>query len=352
MDDAYIHFVYAQNLADYGSLFFNLPVENGLGTTSLAWVMLLALGLKAGIPSYLTAKALGMISLAVVGGSIYVLFCSIWRPLPSLIAALAVVLSGNMLWFALNGMETVMFLAIGMLALLAYRQEKWVGWIPDKNRRPWVVFSLWVILHNIIYMAALPTPGTASRYGAINHIALWLALIIGMYNFAHRPRLQLLLAGGLGLIAVINTGYWNDVYNANIVHMREVRIAAAQYIAETFPPEELCAASDIGALRYFSRRPIVDICGLINPDQGRVFLAGETDRYLVDRNVSCLILPGRTGRMEDGWFDHAEVFGLSSSPLFEMHKIIDFEIDRELWLKGYLPTNNNQATVTIYRLER
>jgi hypothetical protein len=94
------------------------------------------------------------------------------------------------------------------------------------------------------------------------------------------------------------------------------------------------------------------MCGLIDPDQGQVFLSGEMDRYLIERDVSCVILPGRTDRMEDGWFDHAEVLGLSSSPLFEIRRIIDFEIDRERWLQGYLPTNNYQATVSIYRLER
>jgi hypothetical protein len=252
-----------------------------------------------------------------------------------------------------------LFGLVGVIIPLLWVSYKKVGafwknknWIEDETRRPILILLLWMILHNLIYILVLPSPGTASRYGAINHVVLWLALGVGLFSYSYQSRLQLLLAVGLGIIAITNTSYWNDVYDANIDHMQNVRIAAAQFVAQTFYPEDVCAASDIGAIRYFSQRPIVDMCGLIDPDQGQVFLSGEMDRYLIERDVSCLILPGRTDRMEDGWFDHAEVLGLSSSPLFKIRRIIDFEIDRERWLQGYLPTNNYQATVSIYRLER
>jgi len=60
MDDAYIHFVYAENLAEHGQLFFSFPAEKGLATSSFLWVILLAAGRLLDIPVHLTAKALGV----------------------------------------------------------------------------------------------------------------------------------------------------------------------------------------------------------------------------------------------------------------------------------------------------
>jgi hypothetical protein len=158
------------------------------------------------------------------------------------------------------------------------------------------------------------------------------------------------LASGLVLIAVINTVYWDGVYEANLDHMQNVRIAAARFVCSALPPGDRCAASDVGAIRYYSQRPIVDLGGLIDPNAGQWFSRGEYDRYLIESGVTYLILPGRIGAKDEGWFDVAEVYGFSTTPLFGMDEVVVFEIDRERWLQGYLPTNNYQATVAIYRL--
>ncbi|MBI3244734.1 MAG: hypothetical protein HYZ49_20850 [Chloroflexi bacterium] len=514
MDDTYIHFVYAQNLVEHRTLMFNSPSETGVGTTSLLWVSLIAGGWALGVPMALTTKALGLASLAVVGVAVYLLLSPAWKSLPALITALLIVLSGHMIWFALSGMETVMFLALALLALLAYRSEHWVwlgvllgllpltrpeglalaaaigvvelwrhkrltrglliaaglclilcapwfayllwrtghilptsglgrqatiqlglslvlersgalavlgripgliyvslwivylfefvlggmalppphisiggqvgnanytvsvwaivglvtvivpllwragrkvaahpkwpGWIQDEARRPLIVFLIWLILHNLSYIFFLPIPGTASRYGAINHLALWLGLTWGLLSFVGSRR-WLWLAAGLALIATANTMYWNDVYDANLDHMQRVRIRSAALLRERFLAEQ-CAAFDIGALRYYSRRPLVDLGGLIDPALGEWFRAGELDRYLMERGVTCVFLPGRAGAVSEGWFDFAAYMGLGTSPLFSTCQLEVIEIDYDRWLLGYLPTNNYQASVTVYRL--
>jgi hypothetical protein len=515
MDDTYIHFVYARNLAERGLLFFNAPNEVGVGTTSILWVLLLAAGLKLGISSAVLAKLLGVASLVVVCMVLYVLLRGVWGPFPALLGAWLVGISGNMLWFALSGMETTFFLAVGLLALLAYRQERWISlgvalgmlglirpeglalavavaavdivhrrklnhhlivsglvclmlfapwalyllwrtgspistsgagkqlsaavglayvvsqtglpsflanspgliyigswisyfllftlggmslpapymalgtlalntynisgwslaswivagvllykagarflspsrwrsWLQDDSRRILLVLVLWAVLHNACYMIFLPIPGTASRYGAINHVILWLALAAGLLAFMPRPRLLLAMSCALVAVAFANTLYWNRVYDANLDHMQNVRIQAAEFIAKSMPVEDRCAAFDVGALRYFSQRPILDLGGLIDPNAARVFEAGGADRYLLQRDVSCLILPGRTGRADEGWFDFARILGLSASTRIDLHLVRVFEIDRQRWLLGYLPTVNYQASVTVYRIQ-
>jgi hypothetical protein len=516
MDDTYIHFVYAQNLAEQGRLIFNTADERGVGTTSLLWVLLLASGHSLGLSMHVLAKGLAIASLATIGMGINLLLRPIWGPIPALGGAVLVALSGNMLWFALSGMETALFLAFGMLALLAYREERWpwlgvclglmtltrpeglalavaiacvdwwchrtirhnivvtglicalicgpwfgyllwrtghviptsgvgkrlttslgirlaaerseslgalgrlpaliyvglwvfylleftlggmalppphfrvgaalsnldytvslwaiVGWvgviapllcaagrrvsglrrwsdwIQDHDRRPMVVFLVWTGLHNLVYMLFLPVPGTASRYGALNHVALWLALTMGLLSFVRHTRLWPWLAGGLIITAITNTVYWNGVYDANLDHMQNVRIAAARFVHDHIPPENQCAAHDIGAVRYHGQRPIIDLCGLIDPDACTWYQEGKYDRYLVQRDVDCLILPGRIGTTDEGWFDAAEVMGFTTTSLFQMHQVAVFEIDHDRWLQGYLPTTNYQATVVIYEL--
>ena len=128
IDDPYIHFVYARNLAERGELIFNYPGEKGVGTSSLLWVLLLAGGYRLGLSIEWLAKALGVASLITLGIGLYLLLRPIWSPWKALISVLFVVLSGHMLWFALSGMETVLFLALGVLVILAYRDERW-GWM-------------------------------------------------------------------------------------------------------------------------------------------------------------------------------------------------------------------------------
>ena len=517
MDDTYIHFVYAQNLAEQGRLMFNFASEKGVGTTSALWVLLLAAGHALGVPMHALAKVLGMSALSTVGVGLYLLLRPIWRRLPALVGALLVALSGNLVWFALSGMETVLFVALGVLALLYYRDEhwgrlglvlglltltrpeglvlmaavgcvelwrhrgiqrgilvtglicamvcgpwfgyllwrtgrllptsavgkmfsfdvalnfvssrseslavlsrfsplvytamwvpcfleftlggmalpppcisivsdignpgytvslwavigwigvitplmfvagrrvgslrRWRNWVQDRARRPMVCFLIWVGLHNLTYALFVPVPGTACRYGAINYVALWLALTMGLLSFADHTRLRIWLAGGLAILAISNTAYWNSVYDANLEHMLGVRIAAAHFVRDDLPAGELCAASDIGALRYHSQSPIVDLGGLVDPDSSKWFVEGICDRYIVENDATCLVLPGRVGARDEGFFDIANILGLTTSPLFEMHQIAVFEIDRARWLHGYLPTTNYQATVAIYHLE-
>ena len=517
MDDSYIHMVYAQNLADHGQLVFNSASEKGVGTTSLLWVLLLAAGHKGGLSVHLLVKLLGVGSLAAVGIGLYLLLRPIWPPRLALAAALLVSLSGNMLWFALSGMETMLFLALGILALLLYREEKWpwlgaalgllaltrpeglalvaatlmvglvrngntrrglltsgwiclliagpwfgyllirtgyllptsgigkqltaaigvhfvlqrsgdlawlgrfpaliyVGswivwlleftlggmalppphlpiaslpggadysfsiwavpgwglvlvlllgalremgpprawrhWLPDRMRRPLLVLVTWAILHNLAYIVFLPVPGTASRYGALNHIVLWVALAAGIYSFRRHPRVMIGLGAGLAVLGLANTIYWNGVYDANLDHMVNVRIAAARFLREAIDPEEPCAASDIGALRYHSRRPILDLGALLEPSAKEWFEKGAVDEFLIQYGVTCVVFPGRAGAADDGWFDFAQIMGLTTSPLLELDMLRAFEIDRDRWLKGYLPTSNYQASVAVYRISR
>jgi hypothetical protein len=146
--------------------------------------------------------------------------------------------------WALAGLAGVILPLVWVFASLLARPRRWKRWIAHGARRPIVVLAAWAIIHNLVYMIVLPSTGTASRYGAINHLVLWLVLAIGLFIVARRSRLWPWMAGGLAIIALANTLYWNGVYDANIEHMKNVRIAAARFIGENL------ARRDLRGVRY------------------------------------------------------------------------------------------------------
>lgn len=516
MDDTYIHFVYADNLVSHGKLFFSTVSEKGVGATSPLWVFLLAGFKLLGIPLLVSAKVLGMIGLAIVSGGVYSLFRTVWKSPFLLLGVILLSISGNLIWFSLSGMETMLFLALGVLSLIAYRAEKWnlfglllgllilvrpegiilaaaaalidvwahrlirrelivalaicfvisvpwfvylywrtehlmptsalgkrftfnlgldyiaaqnpylssfvqlrafvypiawlayllvfalggkslpapyilenrefgvssyspsywsilgwllvifplllasgkwilsrrewIQWARESKTQPLVIFALWFILHNLAYMFFMPILGTASRYGALNHVVLWILLAFGVSRFVQQPQVSRLMAGGLLLIAVANNFYWNKVYDANIEHMVNVRIATARFVRDSLAARDHCAAFDIGALRYFSQRPIVDIGGLTDPDEKKWFSENKIDLYLIEHGATCLILPGQTNVEGEGWLNFVEIGGLDSMSNLRLQQVASFNMDHERWLLGYLPTSNQQKSVVVYRL--
>jgi hypothetical protein len=156
------------------------------------------------------------------------------------------------------------------------------------------------------------------------------------------------LAIPLILLAVVNTFYWNSVYDANLEHMTRVRIRAANFVRDSIPADENCAAFDVGAMRYFGRHPVIDLGGLIDPNAAQVFEAGTTDQYLLRNKVTCLILPGSSGGAGQGLFDFGDILGLSTSRILRLTQLEAFSIDQRTWLRGYLATGNYQASVVVY----
>ena len=517
MDDTYIHFVYADNLITHGKLFFSDVNEIGVGSTSLLWVFLLA-GLKlSGIPFFISAKVMGVMGLMVVSGGVYALLRPVWKSPFLLLAVFLISISGNLLWISLSGMETSLFFALGILALLAYQYKKWIPlgallglmilarpeglilfviiicvdlwinrglrrelvfvvllcavisapwftylylrtgyllpssaigkqltffigmdyvagqnpylatllqlrhfvypftwlaylllfalggkslpppyitsentfgvlsyapslwaivgwaaiifpllfiasrdllirkkWLPltlNSSSSPLLIFALWVLSHNLAYMVFMPVIGTGSRYGVMNHAALWILLVLGASKFSQQRHIAgYIMTSGLIVIALANNLYWNSVYDANIEHMQKVRIATAHFLRDSIPAEDLCAVFDIGAVRYFSQRRIVDIGGLIDPDEIQWFRDHKSDEYLREAGVTCMIIPGQSNINGEGWIDFLKLLSLDHTSLFKLEKIASFEMDSERWLLGYLPTANQQKSVDIYRL--
>jgi len=102
IDDAYISFRYARNLAAGEGLVFN-PGERVEGYSGLSWVLILAAGDALGAPPPALAKGLG----ALLGAGT-LLLVGARRRLPDLLAAALLALSFPFAYHSVNGLETAL----------------------------------------------------------------------------------------------------------------------------------------------------------------------------------------------------------------------------------------------------
>jgi hypothetical protein len=129
LDDAWIHQTYARNWAETGQLAY-VPGVPSAGSTAPLWTLLLSLAYRFHFAPDLWTLLLGAISLAL---SAWLLSRLAGRLLPnqsgvSWLVGLACVLEWHLIWAAASGMETMLFIALG-LALIDRVQANTSGWI-------------------------------------------------------------------------------------------------------------------------------------------------------------------------------------------------------------------------------
>jgi hypothetical protein len=119
-DDGWIHAVFARNLVQHGAIGF-YPGEWTGGTSSFLWVVLLALGLLAGLQAAVAAAVLGTTAAGVAGVVFFLLLdLELGERFAALVWALLACALGPMTYLALSGMETALFVALALLAVYAF----------------------------------------------------------------------------------------------------------------------------------------------------------------------------------------------------------------------------------------
>jgi hypothetical protein len=126
LDDAWIHYVYAESLGQTLRLDYN-PGQAEAGFTSLAWVVALAPLLRLGIEACLASKLLGLASLL---GLAVTLFAWLRRHAPPALAAAGALLAATEPVFgfsALSGMEVMPYAAAMLISSVLLLRGRW-GW--------------------------------------------------------------------------------------------------------------------------------------------------------------------------------------------------------------------------------
>lgn len=125
LDDSWIHYQFVRNMAELGEVSFNAG-EWSTGTTSLMWNLVLVPGVMLGLPVMPLSIIFGIMLYFILGQQLYSVFRSYWRnELNNIVSVLIVLITGNIVWYSLSGMETMLFLVLGLWWIGAFVKEKW-----------------------------------------------------------------------------------------------------------------------------------------------------------------------------------------------------------------------------------
>ncbi|MCK6627132.1 MAG: hypothetical protein L6R45_18385 [Anaerolineae bacterium] len=125
LDDAWIHQTYARNLARSGQLAF-VPGVPSAGSTAPLWSFLLSLGYLLGIPFQLWTYGLGLTLLGLTGWTAARLGARLFPEQPGIgkWAGLFCLFEWHLIWAAVSGMETILFVWLSLWLMERYTKSK------------------------------------------------------------------------------------------------------------------------------------------------------------------------------------------------------------------------------------
>lgn len=195
----------------------------------------------------------------------------------------------------------------------------------DRQQWFYLLPVVWAVALVMLYAARLPSPFQHGRYVIPALPALILVGLVGsvwLIRLGHRSLAGRVLTRGLALAALLLFVFFGfsigpQTYARDVGNIDAEMVASADWIKQNIPPDDLLAIHDIGAVGYFTPRPMLDIAGLVNPevisilhDKGAMWdLIREHDaRYLLafpnqipggdvnDEHVCPIYTPNNPGR--------------------------------------------------------
>ncbi len=468
LDDAYIHFVYAQNLASGQGLCFNTG-ETSFGTSSPLWVILLALCKKSGIDLYVAALMLSFFSYLFSAILVFFICGEIiefrGRSLYSFTAALLYVSSGNMTWLSLSGMETPLFQMLCLLSVYLFLKKGYcfataltaglvvlcrltgiflviplfaVSFLEEKKIRPAFICTFFIVFPYYLYqriitgsffpvtaggktltyvahgwnitdilsyltavfkylflyeqlffvvlivavpwavISAFKKSKTVKNNAGLIILCLWAGLHMAVHALMFRtlnqnfrylavlfPVLSILAAYFTGcvvrsrlfssiimfilvLFSFSNQTFWKELYGNNLRHIETVYVRCADWINKN-TADTAIAAFDIGIIKFFTGRYVVDLGGVTDRFIHPYLAAHEAGRFIRKKGVSlivysrfpdCDIWPGiyRSAYDREGLMKETHLVSFKV-PYYKVPSIThSFELDVSRVNKWVLPT--------------
>jgi hypothetical protein len=145
-------------------------------------------------------------------------------------------------------------------------QNRWALWLP----------LAWIALHTAVYALRLPVHYQHGRYliPIIPIVILYGAIGITrlLDRRASHGMNRLLRVGGLTLAAaavivwIVFVPLGATAYATDTAVIDDEMVAVAHWLNDHVPSDAVIAAHDIGAIGYFTQRPLLDLAGLISPE--------------------------------------------------------------------------------------
>jgi hypothetical protein len=139
-----------------------------------------------------------------------------------------------------------------------------------QRRLVYLLPLLWAAGHIGAYAWRLPVTYQHGRY-LLGVVPVW--IVFGLYGWiallgSSRQMRLLRRVGGLsyGMILLLFLFFGAQAYATDVAFIEGEMVATAGWLRENTPPDALVAAHDIGAIGYFSERPLLDLAGLVSPE--------------------------------------------------------------------------------------
>ncbi|MCB9436126.1 MAG: hypothetical protein H6673_03925 [Anaerolineales bacterium] len=207
LDDTYIHFQYARQMATGHPYAYNTGDDPTSGSTSFLYTPILAVGYVVGFKGLSLAYWAVLVGVTSLVGSAVLIYRLIlpvqpqrWHFLVAVLIALSFALNGPMVWAALSGMETGLFVFSVLLALYAYRfWQDWrvmgAGALASLVRPEGAVIAVMLLMAHMLNQTLQPTQPQplAKRLKS-----LWRPyLLLPLTAIAIQPLANLALTGSL-----------------------------------------------------------------------------------------------------------------------------------------------------------
>ncbi len=128
LDDAWIHMTFAKNIFYHKNFSFD-GIHLSTGSSSFLWPLIISV--FSSLPSYLAVAAVHLINSIVF----FLLICTWYQLLLNMfldetlafLAAFLTPFCGNLLWIVFSGMESILFLFLGLLSVYFYGERKYLA---------------------------------------------------------------------------------------------------------------------------------------------------------------------------------------------------------------------------------
>ncbi len=160
-----------------------------------------------------------------------------------------------------------------------------------------LLLAAWWLAHLTLYALRLPVTYQHGRY-QMPVIPFFILLGLGGTAYLLRPAALALLPRVVSratllailLASVAFLGLGACAYATDVAFIQGEMVATAHWLEEHTPPDSLIAVHDIGAVGYFTPRPLLDLAGLVTPEV-IPFIADETRliEFMLDRGAEYVV---------------------------------------------------------------
>jgi len=133
--------------------------------------------------------------------------------------------------------------------------------------------AVWWLAHLTLYVLRLPVTYQHGRY---QMPVIPFFILVGVAGMAYilRPHartwplrvLSRAMMASAGLVLLGFLGLGARAYATDVAFIQGEMVATADWLAANVPPDSLVAVHDIGAIGYFTPRPLLDLAGLVTPE--------------------------------------------------------------------------------------